>query len=252
MKILSWNVNGLRAILGKDFIPFLRSSGADVVCLQEIKARPEQVVCDFTPYSCAWNPAERPGYAGTAILSRTPPLAVRNGIGDPAHDNEGRVITAEFEDFFVVCVYVPNVGRTLSRLDYRIRGWSPAFLRHLRSLERTKPVVFCGDLNVARHEIDLARPRENVGNAGFTDEERAALEDLLAAGFIDTFREFEPGGGHYTWWSYQSSARQRNIGWRIDYVCISKSLRPHLRNAFILPNVGGSDHCPVGADLARP
>lgn len=247
MKILSWNVNGLRAILTKGFGSFLDACNADVVCLQEIKARPDQVSCDFGAYTCLWNPAIRPGYSGTAILTKKSPLSVKTGIGIPDHDGEGRVITAEYENFHLVCVYVPNAGRELARLNYRVGSWGPAFREFLKSLETTKPVIFCGDLNVARHEIDLARPKQNVGNAGFTKEERADLEDLLAQGFIDTFREYESGGGHYTWWSYQNSARPRNIGWRIDYVCISASLRPKLREAFILPQILGSDHCPVGA-----
>lgn len=249
MKILSWNVNGLRAILGKGFHEFLNASGADVVCLQEIKARPDQVPCDFGDYTCHWNPAARPGYSGTAILTRHPPLSVQKGIGIPEHDGEGRVLTAEYEDVSVVCVYVPNVGRELTRLDYRTQAWGPAFRCFLKNLETRKPVIFCGDLNVARHAIDLARPKENVGNAGFTPEERSDLEELLAEGFLDTFREFETGGGHYTWWSYQNSARARNIGWRIDYIGISASLRPRLEDAFIQPQVPGSDHCPVGITL---
>lgn len=247
MKIVSWNVNGLRAVLGKGFDGFLESSEADLVCLQETKARPEQVGRDFDGWFTFWNPAERPGYSGTAMFSRSEPLSVTSGIGAEEHDREGRVQTAEFKDFFVVNVYVPNIGRELLRLGYRAESWGPAFRNYLTRLAKKKPVVFCGDLNVAHEEIDLARPKENVGNPGFTDEEREDFRQLLACGFLDTFRELEKGGGHYSWWSYRSGARERNVGWRIDYVCISKALRPALRDAFIWPHITGSDHCPVGA-----
>lgn len=246
MKLISWNVNGFRAILGKGFEDVLHGSGADAFCLQEIKSREDQVTCDFSPYTCYWNPAVRPGYSGTAILTRVEPLSVMTGIGIPEHDTEGRVLTLEFKSFFLVNVYVPNVGRTLARMDYRVNSWGPAFRGFLKSLEKIKPVVLCGDLNVAHEEIDLARPKQNVGNAGFTDEERADFSQLLAEGFVDSFRHFEKGGGHYTWWSYQSNARERNIGWRIDYFCVSKTLVPKLKEAFIWPHVTGSDHCPVG------
>jgi exodeoxyribonuclease III len=250
MKIVSWNVNGIRSVLGKGFQKFLTDADAEIVCLQEIKAREEQVDAEFSGYSVLWNSAERPGYSGTAILTRTEPLDVRRGIGREEHDQEGRVITAEYEGFFLVNVYVPNSKRDLARLPYRVGFWGPDFLAFLKDLEKTKPVVFCGDLNVAHQEIDLARPQGNVGNAGFTAEERADFDACLAAGFIDTFREFEPGGGHYTWWSYQSGARARNIGWRIDYFCISPTLRAGLQEAFIWPDVTGSDHCPVGIVLS--
>ncbi len=245
MKLVSWNVNGIRSILGKGFPTFLEEAQADVVCLQETKARQEQVAHTFDGYHVYWNAAQRPGYSGTAILSRREPLAVENGIGDPAHDTEGRVITAEFPGFFLVNVYTPNSGRELARLAYRTQEWTPAFASFLRRLQRQKPVIFCGDMNVAHRELDLARPRENVRNAGFTPEERQAFDHVLAEGFLDTFRMFEPGGGHYTWWSYQNGARERNIGWRIDYFCASESLKPALAAAEILPQVGGSDHCPV-------
>lgn len=250
MKLVSWNVNGLRSILGKGFQNYLLETDADFVCLQEIKARPEQVDHDFAGYHIFWNPAVKPGYSGTAILTRTKPISIVNGIGRTEHDNEGRVITAEFRDFFLVNVYTPNSKRELTRLDYRTREWTPAFISYLASLEKRKPVIFCGDMNVAHREIDLARPKENTRNAGFTIEEREAFDQMLDAGFLDSFREFEPSGGHYTWWSYQSGARERNIGWRIDYVCVSHGIRSALRSAFIQPGVGGSDHCPVGIDLA--
>ena len=247
MKLISWNVNGLRSILGKG--DYLDKTDADIVCLQEIKARPEQVDHAFDGYHVFWNPAQKPGYSGTAILSRNKPLAVTNGIGRSEHDAEGRVITAEFQDFFLVNVYTPNSKRELTRLDYRTREWTPAFIAFLTGLQSRKPVIFCGDMNVAHREIDLARPKENTRNAGFTIEEREAFDRVLDAGFIDSFREFESGGGHYTWWSYQSAARERNIGWRIDYVGVSDALRSSLRSAFIQPDVGGSDHCPVGVVL---
>jgi len=249
MKLVSWNVNGIRSVLGKGFHDFVREAKADVICLQETKAREEQVGATFEGYKAVWNSAERPGYSGTAILTKTEPLDVRFGIGCDEHDREGRVITAEFADFFLVNVYVPNSGRELLRLDYRTTAWGPAFLAYLKGLEKTKPVVFCGDLNVAHKEVDLARPKANVKNAGFTPEERASFDSYVAAGFLDTFRELEPGGGHYSWWSYMGSARAKNVGWRIDYFCISPSLRPRLKEAFIWPHVMGSDHCPVGIVL---
>ncbi len=249
MRIISWNVNGLRSILGKGLPEYLETSAPDVLCLQEIKARPEQIAHDFAGYEIFWNPATKPGYSGTAILTKQKPLAVVNGIGQAAHDNEGRVITAEFPEFFLVNVYTPNSQRALTRLDYRTREWTPAFVDFLAALQRRKPVIFCGDMNVAHREIDLARPRENLRNAGFTQEERSAFERVLEVGFLDAFRRFEPGGGHYTWWSYQSGARQRNIGWRIDYVCVSHALESALSSAFIEPHILGSDHCPVGITM---
>ena len=249
MKLISWNVNGVRSILGKGLPEYLKASDADVICLQETKARPEQVEHDFGGYEVFWNAAVRPGYSGTAILTRRKPLSVALGLGRPEHDGEGRVITAEFADFFVVNVYTPNSQRELTRLGYRTREWTPAFVEYLAGLQKIKPVIFCGDMNVAHREIDLARPKGNVGNAGFTPEERAAFDEVLGAGFFDSFREFEQGGGHYTWWSYQSGARARNIGWRIDYFCLSHALRPALKSAFIDSHVMGSDHCPVGIVL---
>ena len=249
MKLVSWNVNGIRSVLGKGFHDFVAGAKADVICLQETKAREEQVGSTFEGYHAFWNSAERPGYSGTAILTKTKPLDVRHGIGCAEHDREGRVITAEFADFFLVNVYVPNSGRELLRLDYRTKAWGPEFLRFLKDLEKTKPVVFCGDLNVAHKEIDLARPKANGKNAGFTPEERAGFDSLIGAGFLDTFRELEKGGGHYSWWSYMGGARAKNVGWRIDYFCISPSLRPRLKDAFIWPHVMGSDHCPVGIVL---
>jgi exodeoxyribonuclease-3 len=250
--LISWNVNGLRSILRKGFAEFLQTSHADVVCLQEIKTRPEQIedLAWSQGWEIFWNPAQKPGYSGTATLSRTPVLSHHLGLGDPAHDSEGRVVTTEFPAFYLVNVYVPNAQRELTRLKYRAEGWSPAFAHYLRNLEKTKPVIVCGDLNVAHQEIDLARPRENVGNAGFTHEERTCFQALLDQGLLDTFREFCQDGGHYTWWSYQNQARPRNIGWRIDYFLTSAKLRPHLQAARIHPEVPGSDHCPISLKLS--
>lgn len=249
MKLVSWNVNGIRSVLGKGFHDFLATAEADIVCLQETKAREDQVDVLFDGYKAYWNSAEKPGYSGTAIFTKVEPLDVRFGIGHDVHDKEGRVITAEFADFFLVNVYVPNSQRGLNRLDYRVKSWGPDFLSYMKGLEKKKPVVFCGDLNVAHKEIDLARPKPNVKNAGFTPEERASFDTYIAAGFLDTFREFQTAPGHYTWWSYMGAARQKNIGWRIDYFCISPALRSRLKDAFIWPHILGSDHCPVGIIL---
>ena len=249
MKLISWNVNGLRAVLRKNFIEFLDAQKPDVLCLQETKCGPDDVEQLWTArYASHWNCAEKKGYAGTAIFSRSRPLKTTTGINIAEHDREGRVLTAEFDDFFVVNVYVPNSQRELTRLAYR-QGWDRDFLRYLKKLERRKPVIFCGDMNVAHTEIDLANPKANVRNHGFTAEERAGFAALLEAGFVDTFREFERGGGHYSWWSPMPGVRARNIGWRIDYVLISPALRPRLKCAFILKDVPGSDHCPVGIEL---
>lgn len=250
MKLVSWNVNGLRSILSKGFLNFLEEESPDIICLQETKAMPDQVEVAWPGgYTAHWNPAERRGYAGTMLLTRVKPRSVTLGGVEPTGDREGRVITADYGDFYLVTVYTPNSQRALTRLEYRTRVWDPAFLAYLQRLETKKPVVFCGDMNVAHREIDLARPKENVRNAGFTPEERASFDRIVAAGFLDTFREFESGGGHYTWWSYQNGARERNIGWRIDYFGISPSLRPQLRSAFIRCETPGSDHCPVGIIL---
>lgn len=249
MKLISWNVNGLRAVLRKNFLEFLNTAQADVFCLQETKCGADDVEQLWTAqYSTYWNCAEKKGYAGTATFSRTRPLHVFTGIGIADHDREGRVLTTEFSEFFVVNVYVPNSQRELTRLAYR-QQWDRDFLDYLKKLEHRKPVVICGDLNVAHTEIDLANPKANVRNHGFTPEERAGFSALLAAGFVDTFREFERGGGHYSWWSPMPGVRARNIGWRIDYFLISAALRPRLRRAFILKDVLGSDHCPVGIEL---
>ncbi len=251
MRVLSWNVNGLRAVQKKGFAAFARDCGAEILCLQEVKAKADQVTADWPEdYTVVWNPAERAGYSGTLVLARREPLEVNLGIGEPTGDAEGRVITCTFEDYHLVNVYTPNVRGDLSRLDFRTKVWDAAFREHCVRLDAEKPVVICGDLNVAHREIDLARPAANRGNAGFTDEERAAFEEHLDAGFLDTFRVFESGPGHYSWWSYRGGARARNVGWRIDYVLVSNRLKKRLRSAFIRPEVAGSDHCPVGIDLA--
>lgn len=250
LKLISWNVNGIRAVLKKGFLKFLENEQPDILCLQETRAEESQVLDPLwhSDYSAFWNAADKKGYSGTAIFTKPKPLSVRLGLGMEEHDREGRVITAEYERFFLVNVYVPNSGRELLRLDYR-QHWDRAFVRYLKRLQTEKPVVFCGDLNVAHEEIDLARPKQNVKNHGFTPEERRGFRAFLRAGFVDTFREFEKGPGHYTWWSHMSGARERNVGWRIDYFLASKALRPHLRSAFIRPTVADSDHCPVGIEL---
>ncbi|MDB6023767.1 MAG: exoA [Pedosphaera sp.] len=249
MKIISWNVNGLRSVLRKNFLEYLDKEAPDMLCLQETKATPD-VVEQLWPstYTTYWNCAQKKGYSGTVLFTRQRPLEITCGIGMAEHDNEGRVLTAEYPNFFLVNAYVPNSKRELTRLPYR-QQWDRDFLRFLRKLERKKPVIFCGDLNVAHTEIDLANPRANVRNHGFTEEERAGFGAFVKAGFIDTFREFERGGGHYTWWSPMGGARSRNVGWRIDYFLLSPALRPKLKRAFIHCEVAGSDHCPVGIEL---
>lgn len=233
----------------KNFLEFLASADPDILCLQETKASPEQVEQLWPAgYNVYWNVAQKKGYSGTVIFTKSQPLSIRTGIDSPEHDNEGRVMTAEYPDFFVVNVYVPNSKRELSRLPYRQR-WDADFLKYLKKLERKKPVIFCGDLNVAHTEIDLANPKTNQRTHGFTFEERAGFSAFVKAGFLDTFREFEKGGGHYTWWSPMSNARARNVGWRIDYILVSPALRPRLKRAFISCDIPGSDHCPVGIEI---
>ena len=249
VKIISWNVNGIRSVLRKNFLDYLAAEQPDVLCLQETKANPDDVEQLWpATYTTFWNVAKKKGYSGTVIFTRPRPIAVTRGINITEHDNEGRVLTAEYPDFFLVNVYVPNSKRELTRLAYR-QQWDRDFLQYLKQLERKKPVVFCGDLNVAHTEIDLANPKSNVHNHGFTPEERAGFTAVVKAGFLDTFREFETGGGHYTWWSPFSGARARNVGWRIDYVLISPALRPRLKRAFIHSQITGSDHCPVGIEF---
>jgi exodeoxyribonuclease-3 len=250
MKLISWNVNGLRSILGKGFGDYLRAEDADVVCLQEIKAAPDQVELPLAPgWRVWWNAAQRKGYSGTLTLARIAPGTVTAGIGEPEGDAEGRVQTLEFAGFYLVNVYTPNARGDLSRLDFRTRVWDPAFRAHCQRLEARKPVIFCGDLNVAHREIDLANPRANRGSAGFTDAERAQFDLHLQAGYLDSFRVFDPAPARYSWWSYRAGARARNVGWRIDYFGVSARLRERLRAAFIRPEVMGSDHAPVGIEL---
>jgi len=246
MKFISWNVNGLRAIVQKgDFTDFFNKIDADFFCLQETKLQEGQISLDLPGYHQYWNYAEKKGYSGTAIFSRFPALNVAYGIGVEEHDHEGRVITLEFEDFYLITVYTPNSQRELTRLSYRMQ-WEDAFLSHLKKLEEHKPVIFCGDLNVAHREIDLKNPKSNLRNAGFTQEERDKLTALLESGFIDTFRHFHPDEKDaYTWWSYMFHAREKNVGWRIDYFIASQSLEPRLCSAAIHPEILGSDHCPV-------
>jgi exodeoxyribonuclease-3 len=253
MKLVSWNVNGVRAAHKKGLLDWMAASGADVICLQETKAHPGDVQHIEWPrgWNIVWNSAAKKGYSGTAILARVPTKSVTHGIGATEHDQEGRVITAEFEDFRLVNVYQPNSQRGLTRLAYRTEEWDPAFLAFLKKLEKKgKPVIFCGDLNVAHTEIDLANPRSNRRNAGFTEEERTNFTRLLERGFVDTFREFEKGPGHYTWWSQMGDCRARNIGWRVDYFVAGEKLRPALKRAWINPEALGSDHCPVGLEIS--
>jgi exodeoxyribonuclease-3 len=249
VKLISWNVNGLRAVLRKNFLDYLDAEEPHILCLQETKAGPNDVEQLWpSAYTTYWNTAQKKGYAGTAIFTKPRPIKITSGMGIAEHDQEGRVLTAEYADFFLVNVYVPNSQRELTRLAYR-QKWDRDFLRFLKKLERQKPVIFCGDLNVAHTEIDLAHPKANLRTHGFTPEERAGFTAFVKAGFLDTFREFEPGGGHYTWWAPFADARARNIGWRIDYFLISAALRPRLSRAFIRKEILGSDHCPVGIEL---
>ena len=245
MKLISWNVNGLRACLQKDFLEYFNEMDADIFCIQESKLQGGQVDLQIPGYHQYWNYAEKKGYSGTAIFTKKEPLSVAYGIGIEEHDHEGRVITLEFEDFYMITVYTPNSQDGLARLPYRMT-WEEAFLAYLQKLEETKPVIFCGDLNVAHKEIDLKNPKTNRKNAGFTDEERACFTHLLASGFIDTFRHFYPDmTGIYSWWSYRFQSRAKNAGWRIDYFVVSEALKDRLVDASIHTQVLGSDHCPV-------
>lgn len=245
MKLISWNVNGLRAVVGKNFREVFQSLDADFFCLQETKMQAGQLDLQFPGYRSWWNFADKKGYSGTAIYSRMEPLAVTYGMGIDEHDHEGRVITLEMDDFFLVCVYTPNSQDGLRRLDYRMR-WEDDFRRYLQGLDSRKPVVVCGDMNVAHNEIDLKNPKANRQNAGFTDEERNQMTALLEAGFADTFRHLHPTQeGIYSWWSYRFHAREKNTGWRIDYFLTSTRLLPRVREANILTDIMGSDHCPV-------
>jgi exodeoxyribonuclease-3 len=263
MKIYSWNVNGIRAVQKKGlWDPFITAEQHDIICLQEIKAKPEQIDIDLHDYKAFWFSAEKPGYSGTAILSKVAPLQVVNGFPDDIikqydvtgdtygnPNQEGRVIAAEFDKFWVVTVYTPNAKDDLSRIPLRAKHWDPAFLAYCQQLESSKPVVFCGDLNVAHTEDDLANPKPNRGKKGFTDEERQGFSNFVAGGFVDTLRIFEQGNGHYSWWSHFAKARERNVGWRIDYFLVSESLKDKVSAAAIHADVFGSDHCPVSVTL---
>ena len=248
MKLISWNVNGLRACLQKGFLDFCRDSGADIYCLQETKLQAGQAEVDLPGYHMYWNYADKKGYSGTAIFTRQEPLSVTYGFGEDLHRHEGRVITAEYPEFYLVCCYTPNSQDGLKRLDYRMR-WEDDFRGYLCQLDTIKPVVLCGDLNVAHEEIDLKNPKTNRRNAGFTDEERGKLTELLGCGFVDSFRALWPDRVTYSWWSYRFNARKNTAGWRIDYFLVSERLRSRIRQAEILTEVTGSDHCPVLLEL---
>ncbi len=246
MKLISWNVNGLRACLNKGFISFVEEAQADIIALQETKMQQGQAEVDMPGYTEYWNSAQKKGYSGTAVFTKQAPVAVTTGIGIEEHDTEGRVLTLEYEPFYFVNCYTPNSQRELARLSYRMQ-WEEAFLGYLKALDEKKPVILCGDLNVAHQEIDIKNPKSNRMNAGFTDEERAKMTQLLSSGFVDTFRRLYPEvTGAYSWWSYFSNARANNVGWRIDYFIVSERLMPRIKDSFILPEVEGSDHCPVG------
>ena len=249
MKLISWNVNGIRACLTKGFEDIFKKLDADIFCIQETKCQPEQIELEFEGYTSYWNSAEKKGYSGTAIFTKQKPLNVTYGIGIEEHDKEGRVITLEFEKFYMVDIYTPNSKRELERLDYR-QIWEDEIRKYLLKLNETKPVIMCGDLNVAHKEIDLKNPKTNRHNAGFTDEERQKMTELLDAGFIDSFRYLYPDKENaYSWWSYMGHAREKNVGWRIDYFIVSKSIENQIKEAKIYPEIMGSDHCPVGLEI---
>lgn len=249
MKIISWNVNGIRACLTKGFEDVFKKMDADIFCLQETKCQPDQINLEFEGYTSYWNSAEKKGYSGTAIFTKQKPINVTYGIGIEEHDKEGRVITLEFEKFYMVDIYTPNSKRELERLEYR-QIWEDEIRKYLLKLNETKPVIMCGDLNVAHKEIDLKNPKTNRHNAGFTDEERNKMTELLDAGFTDTFRYLYPDKENaYSWWSYMGHAREKNVGWRIDYFIVSKSIEKQIKEAKIYPEIMGSDHCPVGLEI---
>ena len=249
MRLISWNVNGLRAAVKKGFMDSFNALDADIFCLQETKLQAGQIELDLPGYHQYWCYAEQKGYSGTAVFSRVEPISVTYNLGYPEHDSEGRVITCEFEDFYLVCVYTPNSQNELKRLDYRMT-WEDAFRAHLMELDRRKPVIACGDMNVAHEEIDLKNPSTNHMNAGFTDQERGKMTELLSSGFTDSFRYLYPEARDaYSWWSFRAASRERNVGWRIDYFLCSDRLRERIADAFIRPEIMGSDHCPVGLDL---
>jgi len=249
IRFISWNVNGLRAVMNKGFEDIFYGLGADVFCLQETKLQQGQLELYLPGYELYWNYAEKKGYSGTAVFTKLSPLSVSCGLGLPEHDAEGRVITLEFEEYYLVCVYTPNAQEELKRLNYRM-SWDDAFRAHVSALDAVKPVVICGDMNVAHEEIDLKNPKTNRGNPGFSDEERAKFTELLDAGFTDSFRYLYPDtAGAYSWWSYRMNAREKGIGWRIDYFVVSDRLRDSIYKAFICPEIFGSDHCPVGLGI---
>lgn len=248
MKLISWNVNGFRAVLTKGFEDFFRSSDADVFCIQETKMQPGQA--DFAPegYHSYWYSAEKKGYSGTAVFTKREPISVKYGLGIPEHDKEGRAITLEFPEFYLLCVYTPNAQRELARLSYRME-WEDALREYIISLDKVKPVVYCGDLNVAHEEIDLKNPKTNHFSAGFSDEERGKFSELLSSGFSDSYRTLYPEKVEYTWWSYMYGAREKNVGWRIDYFVVSERIMPRVSDSRILGEVMGSDHCPVCLEI---
>ena len=248
MKLISWNVNGIRACLNKGFSDFFKETKADIFCLQETKCQPEQVDLEFEGYTSYWNSAEKKGYSGTAIFTKKKPLKVTYGIGIEEHDKEGRIITLEFENFYLVTNYTPNAKRELERLDYRM-VWEDEIRKYLLELNKKKPVIMCGDLNVAHEEIDLKNPKTNKGNAGFTNEEREKMTELLNAGFIDSYRYLYPEKIEYSWWSYMGHAREKNVGWRIDYFIVSNDIKNKVKNATIYTEILGSDHCPIGLEI---
>lgn len=249
MKLISWNVNGIRACITKGFKDFFNEIDADIFCIQETKCQPEQIDLEFEGYTSFWNSAEKKGYSGTAIYTKEKPINVTYGIGIEEHDKEGRVITLEFKKFYMVTIYTPNSKRSLERLDYR-QIWEDEIRKYLLTLSKEKPVIMCGDLNVAHKEIDLKNPKTNRGNAGFTDEEREKMSELLEAGFTDTFRHLYPTKENsYSWWSYMGRAREKNVGWRIDYFIVSDNIKDKIIEAKIHPDVMGSDHCPVELDI---
>ena len=248
MKLISWNVNGIRACLTKGFANFFKEIDADIFCLQETKCQPEQIELDFEGYTSYWNSAEKKGYSGTAIFTKKKPIKVTYGIGIEEHDKEGRIITLEFENFYLVTNYTPNAKRELERLDYRM-VWEDEIRKYLLELNKKKPVIMCGDLNVAHEEIDLKNPKTNKGNAGFTDEERGKMTELLNSGFIDSYRYLYPEKMEYSWWSYMGHAREKNVGWRIDYFIVSNDIKEKIKNATIYTKILGSDHCPIGLEI---
>ena len=249
MRFISWNVNGLRACVGKNFMEYFNEADADIFCVQETKMQEGQLTLDTKGYSQYWNYAEKKGYSGTAVFTKKEPLSVNYGIGVEEHDHEGRVITLEFDNYYFITVYVPNSQDGLKRLDYRM-CWEDDFLNYIKRLDRKKPVIYCGDLNVAHEEIDLKNPSTNHMNAGFSDEERGKFSDVLAAGFVDSFRYLYPDAvGAYSWWSYRMKARERNAGWRIDYFVVSEKLKSAIKEAKIHSEIMGSDHCPVELEI---